>query len=69
MREEQEAFHRQRAEMLKDGTGRHTVEEEMLFYTILLAITSPLWLMILFINNIYCRARGRHRLAYLGGEK
>ncbi|KAJ5442080.1 hypothetical protein N7445_005087, partial [Penicillium cf. griseofulvum] len=45
MREEQEIFFRQRAEILTDGMFHPTVEES-LFITFLLAISSPLWLTV-----------------------
>lgn len=61
MREEQEQLYRQRAEILKSGVFHST--ENLLLITIFLAITSPLWLMVVFIKNIYSRARGRYSLA------
>lgn len=63
MREEQELFYRQRAEILKDGIVHPTAEEKLLLITIILAISSPLWLMVVFIYNIYSRTRGRYHRA------
>lgn len=63
MREEQEIFYRQRAEILNEGIFHPTVEEKFLFITILLAISSPVWLTVVFIYNIYSRTRGRFRRA------
>lgn len=61
MREEQELFYRQRAEILKDGLFYPTVEDQTLLITILLAISSPLWLTVMFIYNVYSRTRGSSR--------
>lgn len=61
MREEKEVFYRQRAEILNDGIFHPTVGEKFLFITILLAISSPLWLTVVLIYNIYSRTRGRCR--------
>jgi hypothetical protein len=63
MREEQELFYRQRAEFLKDGIIHPTAEEKLMFITIVLAISSPLWLTVIFVHNIYSRTRGRYRRA------
>lgn len=64
MREEKEVFHRQRAEILNDGIFHPTVEEKLLFITILVAINSPLWLTVVFIYNICSRTRARYRRDY-----
>ncbi|KAJ5463681.1 hypothetical protein N7475_008625 [Penicillium sp. IBT 31633x] len=61
MREEQELFHWQRAEILNNGMVHPTVEEKVLFITVFLAVSSPLWLTIIFICNLYTRIRGRSR--------
>ena len=53
MREEQDTFDRQRAEILKDGTSRPISGEESLLITTFLAISSPIWMMGLFVYNIY----------------
>jgi hypothetical protein len=61
MREEKEVFYRQRADILNDGIFHPTVEEKLLFITILLAISSPLSVTVVLIYNIYSRTRGRCR--------
>jgi hypothetical protein len=53
MREEQDLFYRQRVEILKDGIVHPNAEEKLLFITIILAISSPLWLTTVFMYNIY----------------
>jgi hypothetical protein len=63
MREEEKIFYRRRAEILKDGIFHPTVEEKSLLIMILLATSSPLWLTVVFIYNIYCRTRGRYSRA------
>ncbi|KAJ5665715.1 uncharacterized protein N7477_008163 [Penicillium maclennaniae] len=59
MKEERELFYRQRAEVLKDGIIHPTAEKELLFITIL-AVSSPLWLTVIFIYDMYNRTRGRY---------
>jgi hypothetical protein len=63
MKEEQELFHRQRAGLLKDGIFHPTDQDNLLLITIFLSILSPLWLTVVFIYNLYSRARGLYHRA------
>lgn len=63
MREQEEFFLRERAEILKDGMLHSTVDEEPFLITIILAISSPLWLTAVFIYTLQNRTCGRSECA------
>jgi hypothetical protein len=63
MREQEEFYLRERAEILKDGMLHSTVDEEPFLITILLAISSPLWLTVVFIYTLQSRTCGRSECA------
>lgn len=59
MRDEQDLFHRQRANILKDGMLYPIGDEKSWLITIFLAISSPLWLTGVLMYNLYSRTQGR----------
>lgn len=60
MKGEQELFCQRRAEVLKEGIIHPTAEENLLLITIF-AISSPLWLTVIFIYNMYKKTRDGYR--------
>ncbi|RAL07897.1 uncharacterized protein BO97DRAFT_377519 [Aspergillus homomorphus CBS 101889] len=53
---EKEIFHRMRTEILKRGVLQPAGDEPTLFMTILLAISSPLWIPCVLIYHLYSRS-------------
>lgn len=56
MRQEQETFHRQRAEIFKKGIVQPTNYEQNLLIIVVLAISSPLWIPGVLVYHLYNRA-------------
>ena len=54
MREEEDVLQRQRAEILKDNLLHLNIEEQIAPMLVLLAISSPIWLMGMLIYDV-CR--------------
>lgn len=59
MREEEELFQHQRAEILKERLLHLSVDEKILLMLALLAISSPIWLMAVLIYSIHRKIRAR----------
>ena len=57
MREEEDVLQRQRAEILKDNLLHLSIEEQISLMLVLLAISSPIWLMGILIYDIYRKVR------------
>lgn len=57
MREEEDVLQRQRAEILKENLLHLNIEEQVSPMLVLLAISSPVWLMGILIYDIYRKVR------------
>ena len=57
MREEEELFQRQRAEIIRENLVHLSVEEKLSPMLVLLAISSPIWLTGVLIYDICTKIR------------
>lgn len=59
MKDEQELFQRQRAIILEDGPPYHGIDQNQWLILFLLSLCAPMWLVVVFIRNIYRKTYDR----------